>query len=165
MANEGAAELSFRAIQDVLQGIRVENGYRHTVKTVYRTFEPMLMESLSGLGSPSLALGRTPGADAQYGLNDDAGYEVTMPATIVGYMRRGAENAEDDEASTRAEAFISDITKALMADPCFGTLRGQLGHITEHKIVATDHGAAWDDSGIFIEIRFEYAFMIDGVNP
>ena len=165
MANEGATELSFRAVQDVLQSIRIDSGYRHTVKVVYRTFDPMMMETTSELESPSLAIGRTPGSDAQYGLNDDEGYEVTMPATIIGYIRRGSENAEDDEASTRAEAFIGDVLKAMMADPCFGTLRGQLGHITEHKILATDHGAAWDESGIFIEIRFEYALVIDKLNP
>jgi len=165
MANEGALELSLRAIQNVLEGITVENGYRHDVKKVYRTFEPMLMESLSSLATPSLALGRTPGADAQYVWLDDTGYEVTVPATIIGYIRRGSENAEDDLASTRAEAFIADVTKALMVDPCFQTLRGQSGHITESKILSSDHGAAWDSSGIFIEVRFEYAVVIDGLNP
>lgn len=164
MANEGATELAFQAIQGVLEGITLQNGYRHDVAKVFRTFEPMMMENLSTLVAPSLALGRTPANDAVFSWLDDTGYEITIPATVIGYLRRGSENAEDDLAATRAEAFIGDVVKALSADPCMGTLRGQTGHVTESKILSTDHGAAWDDSGIFIEVRLEFYIVASANN-
>lgn len=161
----GAIELCFRAIQDGLETIRIENGYRHDVKKVYRTFEPAMMENLDSLASPALMLGRTPGQDASFSNYDDRGYGVTVPTSIVGYLKRGSDNAEDDLASTRAEAFLSDIERRIMTDPEWGTDKHGSGHIQNSKILATEHGAAWDSSGIFVEVRMEFYTEINAVNP
>lgn len=165
MAGEGTIELCFTAIRAALEGIQTANGYRHDVKRVYRTFDPMLMENLDSLESPALALGRTPGADAAFSWLDERGYEVTVPVTVMGYLKRGAENAEDDLAAPQAEAFISDIVKRVMVDSEWGTDRAGSGHIKNTKILATDHSAAWDSSGIFVEVRFEFYAVVDGTNP
>jgi hypothetical protein len=164
VAGEGTVELGFEAIANALEGIRLERGYRHDVIRVYRTFEPMMMDNLSTLQSPSLAVGRTPGQDAAFSWLGDEGYEVTVPTTIIGYLKRGSENAEDDRAAPRAEAFVADVVKALMADCKFGTMRAETGEVKESKILATDHGASWDDSGIFVEVRFEF-YAVVSANP
>lgn len=163
MSNEGDVELCFQAMVARLESLRIENGYRQDVVKVYRSF--LLLDALDSLESPAIMVGRTPGDRAQFEPLDGRGYELDVPFTIVGFLRRGAFNAEDDKASTKAEAFLSDLVKLAMADPRWGSPATGSGCIKDSLILETYHTAAYDDSGIQVELTGRFKTVTDGVNP
>ena len=162
LQDPGDVELALRAIGTKLQGLKTENGYRYDIQTVYRSF--LRMNDLDSLESPALFIGRTPGDRVSLQPLEPSGYEATIPFSIIGFIRRGADNAEDDEAASQAEALISDITKMQLADPKWGTSSGA-GAIKSSWIQASEHAADWDDSGIQVEVLGKCITTIEGSNP
>ena len=163
MLNAGDLELCFQAMAARLQGIRTENGFQHDVVKVYRSF--LLLDALDSLESPAIMVGRTPGDHSQFEPFDDRGYEVDVPFTIVGFIRRGAFNAEDDDAATRGEAFLSDLVRLAMADRKWGSPMKGSGCIKDSILLSGYHTAAYDDSGIQVELNGRFTTVTDGVNP
>ncbi len=164
LAAAGDVELCIRAIAARLYSIREENGFRCTVKKVYRSF--LNLENLDSNFLPAIQVGRTPGDRVEFEQwLDSRGYNLVVPISMIGAMRYQATNAEDGQAATRAEAFVSDLVKLQMADPLWGTPRQGAGCIKESWLLSNEHSAEYDSSGIYVELLMKFKTTIDGVNP
>lgn len=161
---DGDLELAIQKVAAAMAGIRVENGYRHDVVKVYRTMGP-LFDSLDSIETPALGVGRTPGVFDEPRNLDERGYVYRIPISVIGCIKRGAENAEDDLAPTRGEALLSDIRRVQFVDPKFGTQGVGPGNIKQSIWRGGLNDAAWDASAIYVLAMFDIWTVTDGVNP
>ena len=131
------------------------------VVQVLRTIEPVVLNSLTSLSSPALMVGRTPGQEVRHEPASETGSRLTVPATVFGYVKRGAENPEDEAAADAAEDFVADIVSLIKGTPEFGTARTAKGHIQNSRVLADNQSVTWDGSSILVEVRFEFYTFID----
>ncbi len=159
--NPGTIERAIEAVAVAYKGLRRANGYKHTVVEVRRHLVDV--DALDKIETPAVFVIRPEGTSGVIEWQDERGYKESIRIDVLGFIRGGGENPENERLASFAEGLLSDLKKLQMADPQFGT--AATGEIKNSKIVADSNDAGWDSSGAVVGIGVEMIVLFDGTNP